>query len=391
MTILIVDDSTDDRNHIVNLLQKHRLTNIFLFASGVDVITYIVKNLTTEEPEEIELIIMDIDLPDMNGIEACKKIKSYPMMKDTPVIITTKCRDSEIILASFNAGATDYIAKPINNVELIARVNLSFKLRREIDDRKRNELKVMNLFQKMQSDIQIAKQIQISILPSPLKLPHISIDARYLPSEQLSGDMYYWVEISPRKYGLILIDVMGHGIHASLISMSIRSLLHGLLTRVEDPVIIFKELNKHSHNLFKNSTKGHLNSYYFSGICMLFDFANKRIEYVNAGHPPALLLTDNKQIQKLEIGCPPIGLIRNLQFEKGVIPIKNSSRILLYTDGLTELSNHKFWNSRLQELFIKHQSLDHQSFFDEVLLERAKESTCEDDVCIISVKFNPNK
>lgn len=390
MAILIIDDSMDDRNLLVNILYKQGFTNILLFASGVEALIYLEKNMNNEEPQAIELIFLDINMPDLNGIEVCEKLKSIPMLKDTPIIMITACSDNDTILRTFNAGATDYIAKPINKVELNARVNLSLKLKREIGERKKHEQKVMSLFEKMQSDVQIAKQIQVSILPQPLIRRNISIDARYIPSEQLSGDMYYWVEIAPRKYGIILIDVMGHGIHASLVSMSIRSLLHGLLTRVEDPVRIFKELNKHSHNLFKFSSKGGLVSYYFSGICIIFDMNEKIIEYVNAGHPPGILLTEDNKVEKLELGSPPIGLIRQLKIEKGIIPMTESGRVLLYTDGLTELSNHKFWNDKLQELFIKHKNLSHEHFFDEILTERLKASTREDDICIISISYNPN-
>ncbi|MBZ4317281.1 SpoIIE family protein phosphatase, partial [Mycobacterium tuberculosis] len=83
-------------------------------------------------------------------------------------------------------------------------------------------------------ELHLATYVQRSVLSKPLLQEHIQITGEFHPSHELSGDLFYWNQISPSQYAVFIMDVVGHGISSALVSMSIRSLLRGLFTNVQD-------------------------------------------------------------------------------------------------------------------------------------------------------------
>jgi diguanylate cyclase (GGDEF)-like protein len=101
----------------------------------------------TAESEEkrIDLILMDVMMPGMDGIEACQRIKAQDGLRDIPVIMVTVRDDDEVLAQAFAMGATDYIIKPVKEIELLARVRAALKLKRETDRRKAREQELVAL------------------------------------------------------------------------------------------------------------------------------------------------------------------------------------------------------------------------------------------------------
>ncbi|WP_391558926.1 SpoIIE family protein phosphatase [Robertmurraya sp.] len=183
----------------------------------------------------------------------------------------------------------------------------------------------------LQKDLKLAKSIQESILVPALQEEEIKIEGLYLPSEYLSGDMYAWFKIDKHLYGVILLDIMGHGVSSSLISMSMRSLLPGIITRVTDPVKVYNELNKHFYSLFRTLNSQRL--YFCTGIYLLIDTKKQKINYLNAGHPSGVVLSRNKD-QFLDNRVPPIGLMESPKVSSGEVKYSKNDRVILYTDGI---------------------------------------------------------
>ncbi len=92
-----------------------------------------------ESPIQIDLILMDILMPELDGVEACRQIKSRPHLRDIPIIMVTANNDLSNLQAAFAAGANDYITKPVNSVELMARASSALALKKEMDCRKARE------------------------------------------------------------------------------------------------------------------------------------------------------------------------------------------------------------------------------------------------------------
>jgi DNA-binding response OmpR family regulator len=138
MGILAVDDSYDVHNQLKVFLRSDGLENLHFADSAATAYEI----LGVDEGQlnlSIDLILMDIKMPDINGIEATRRIKAVQEFQDIPVLMITGDTSKESLLASFEAGAVDYITKPFNKVELLARVRSFLKLKAETEARKKRE------------------------------------------------------------------------------------------------------------------------------------------------------------------------------------------------------------------------------------------------------------
>ena len=139
MSILIVDDSPIHRNLIESILHKAGYSDTVPMES----VDMVYKRLEQEglhpDAPTVDLILMDIMMPGINGLDACRSIKTDPRLGDIPVVMVTSMTDAESLRLAFAAGATDYIRKPILAVELVARICTILTMKAEMNIRKRRE------------------------------------------------------------------------------------------------------------------------------------------------------------------------------------------------------------------------------------------------------------
>src|SRR6056297_31868 len=133
MTILVVDDRREVRHIIQAFLESGGYNNIITAASaerGLEIL-----GVERDDPvsQPIDLILMDIVLDGMDGVEACRKIKSYPALSDVPVVIMTAHTEPENIDKAFDAGAIEFLLKPVQKLELLARVRSIMHFKSQLD------------------------------------------------------------------------------------------------------------------------------------------------------------------------------------------------------------------------------------------------------------------
>lgn len=147
MTILIVDDSAGQRLLLSSLLKSEGYTALQTAQSAREAFDKLGlgDNGHSAEPGDVDLILMDISMPEMNGIEACQRIKAAEPLYDIPIIMVTSSTEDEDLQAAFAAGAVDYITKPANRVEMMARVRSALRLKKETDERKARERELLAL------------------------------------------------------------------------------------------------------------------------------------------------------------------------------------------------------------------------------------------------------
>jgi phosphoserine phosphatase RsbU/P len=141
--ILVVDDSEDSRDLAEAALLSAGYTDVITADSAWAALKILDVGGTADQPLPVDLVLLDIVMPEMDGIEACARIRNDPRYSDFPVIMVTSLDDMDNLANAFVAGATDYVTKPLNRVELVARVRAALKLKAELDRRQARERELL--------------------------------------------------------------------------------------------------------------------------------------------------------------------------------------------------------------------------------------------------------
>ncbi|WP_080848560.1 SpoIIE family protein phosphatase [Cytobacillus gottheilii] len=326
MRILVVDDNEANLYVIQNILKRAGYLDLLTFTSADAMFNYFQESSHIIGESLADVILMDIMMPEMDGIEACRLLQESQRLKDIPVIFVTALEDSNKVAEALDAGGMDYVMKPINKVELLARIRVAIRLKEEKDWHMEQE-------EKIKTELDLATQVQMSVLSEPLNFDNLLIKASYLPANKLAGDLYYWRKIEENRYAIIQLDMMGHGISASLVCMFISSVLRDLMRTDPDPEYVMQELNKWMNGLNKHN--GQI-PYYFTAIYLVLDTEEKTVQYVNAGHPSGIALLDEKEVIELSNNTYAIGFFDDIEIKKTTFTYTDSLQLLLVTDGIVE-------------------------------------------------------
>jgi phosphoserine phosphatase RsbU/P len=172
MKILLADDSPDARLYLHKVLRDAGYRDTFSASSAHDVFKCLDLEHGGAGAKEIDLILMDVRMPEIDGIEACRRIKAVEALRDIPIVmITVRCQP-EVLQSAFDAGATDYIKKPFEEVELLARIKAALRLKKEIDARKNWEQELTNTIHELDAALRetVALQQLIPVCPACKKL-----------------------------------------------------------------------------------------------------------------------------------------------------------------------------------------------------------------------------
>jgi len=134
-----VDDSRDEQELLTNRLQAAGYESLLIADSAETALAIVGQVEGEQRGEQVDLILMDIMLPGIDGLEACRRITTTERLQDIPIIVITVKTSEQDLRAAFAAGAMDYIRKPVNSVELVARVSSALTLRAERIMRKSRE------------------------------------------------------------------------------------------------------------------------------------------------------------------------------------------------------------------------------------------------------------
>lgn len=374
MSIFIVDDNVTNQMIIRAILTKAGYADTRIASSARELFDMLGMDGGTSAEVPVDLILMDMMMPEIDGLEACRRIQAETRFKDVPIIFVTAVGDSNKLAEALDAGASDYVMKPINKLELLARMRSALRLKHEKDWHKERDKRI-------RYELELAKQVQRSVLSDPIRDRSIEIEASYRPSSELAGDYYAWFRIDANRYGVMLLDMMGHGISSSLVCMFISSVLRDLVMRVNDPVEVMQELNKYMGGLYRPDE---LINYYFTAIFVVVDTKNRQLEYMNAGHPAGFIAAGGEVVYMEPTG-PAIGLFKRLEVKKVSLSYEAGTELFLYTDGLLDaLEGSDCVTSELAEAVRKKQGqgLGPDEWVESLLEERGGEKQ-RDDICMV--------
>ncbi|MFC0296843.1 SpoIIE family protein phosphatase [Geobacillus jurassicus] len=238
----------------------------------------------------------------------------------------------------------------------------------------------------MKDDLKLAREVQKRVLSKPLSAKGIGIAGTYIPSRELGGDMYAWYPIDKQRYGIFLMDVMGHGAAASLICMSVRSLLNGVIRKGIVPTEVFRELNRHMRQLYHENGRM---TYYFTAVYALVDVQERVIEYASAGHPPGFLFQPDGTVAELDRGCAPIGLLPRLFVDSGRLRYAPGATLVLYSDGAIEGGTGSVRQKieAFRDALAPHISLDERALLARLRRHFEQKGPLPDDFSVVVAKL----
>ncbi len=321
--ILVVDDEKIIRKLLGATLTKNGY-DIDFASNGYEAINKI-------KAEQFDLILLDVTMPGLDGFETCRRIINID--PELPVIQVTSSTDNESLTKGFEAGALDYIRKPWQTMELLARVKNILRI-------KAAEKEKQIYFKTLQDDMITASVIMKMILPEWIFLDNnMLFVSDYVPSNHVGGDVFNSVKLNDNQYIVYLGDISGHGVQAALFMSAVRTTINLLIDEHKDDFNITTLMTKLNTTLSKDLFKS--TDSYFTLIFGIIDFEEKTFEYVNCGHPPFIeySVTSNEVIIHDEKGTIPIGWKANYVFDEsevGKIDLAMDKIIFLYTDGLNE-------------------------------------------------------
>ncbi|MHA7966422.1 PP2C family protein-serine/threonine phosphatase [Paenibacillus sp. CAU 1782] len=379
MRIIIVDDNVTNQMIIRTILSKEGYSDLRIASSAAELFRMLHLDSECGAEEPVDLILLDMMMPEIDGLEACRRIQAEERYRDVPIIFVTAVGESTKLAEALDAGASDYVMKPINKLELMARIRSALRLKQEKDWHKKQDKRI-------RYELELAKQVQRSVLSDPILNERIEIEAEYRPSSELAGDYYAWFRIDRNRYGIILLDMMGHGISSSLVCMFISSVLKDLILRITDPEEVMVELNRYMGQLYQ---KDELINYYFTGIFLVVDTDSRTYEYVNAGHPPGLAITEDGCSELLP-GGPAIGLFHQIKVVKEVVSYQPGTVITLYTDGLLDAMGENGDEERREVMSaaVRGGRGDNPGVLVDTLLGEGEENAQRDDICLVRVTLN---
>jgi sigma-B regulation protein RsbU (phosphoserine phosphatase) len=331
------------------------------------------------------LIICDWMMPGLNGLEVCNRIKKDPILSTTFFILLTSLDSVADRVKGLDAGADDFISKPIEQNELQARVRAGLRLHQLNRDLQTQK-------QLLETELAEAAEYVTSLLPLPISTP-VDINYRFIPSRQLGGDCfdYYWLDAD--YLAIYLLDTAGHGLRATLPSISVLNLLRSRALKGLDyyqPSDVLTALN----NTFQIDYQ---NDKYFTIWYGVYNRITRQLVYASGGHPPAILISGNSptttKITTLKTLGMPVGMFPEAKYVDGVCKIDEFSSLYIFSDGAYEItkSDGTLWNldGFIQLLVSLQHSVDYQ--LDHVLnylINLNSKEAFDDDLSILQIKFD---
>lgn len=212
----------------------------------------------------------------------------------------------------------------------------------------------------------------------------------YLPSAGVAGDCFEVFPVGQSGVGMLICDVMGHGVRAALIASMMRGLMAQLANLADTPALFLSSLNRQMYRIFSQA-----NITMFASACYVYlDLDRRRLTLAGAGHPaPIVLSTTGKAFQPAIPRTPALGLMENTLFRESEIRLENGMKLMLFTDGLTEAQDatgDELGAPRIMEFLQERNPQSIREMLD-ISLAGVHQFTGsvqqDDDICLLGVEF----
>lgn len=337
-----------------------------------------------------DLVLLDIVMPELDGIAVLERMKASAENRHIPVIMISALDEMEKVVRCIEMGAEDYLPKPFNPTLLHARLQACLE-KKSLRDAEREHLRIIEETQhRLEKELGEAARYVRSILPDATSEP-LCVDWRYQPSTELGGDAFGYHWIDPDHFAIYLLDVCGHGVGASLLSVTaINVIRSGALpnTDFRDPGAVLSGLN----NAFLMERQ---NDMYFTLWYGVYHAPSRMLKYSGGGHPPALLLHPDgpgpAQSTQLRYPGMIIGAVEDVAYAAQAVEVPPGSTLLVLCDGCYEIldpqgdvMDFETFEQFMQENVTAPDALDRLLAW---IQDRHGEGPLDDDFSIVRIQF----
>lgn len=284
--------------------------------------------------EELEptIILQDLVMPDIDGLEQVRKFKSHPRLRDIPLVVLSAKEEPRAKADAFACGANDYLVKLPDRIELIARIR--YHSTSYITLLQRNEaFSALQASQaRLAEELRQASEYVVSMLPAPISDSRLRTSWRFFPSTMLGGDAFSYQWLDDETFAIYLLDVCGHGVGSALLSVTALNVLNSRSLADVDfkkPGQVLRRLNE----VFQMDRQ---NGLYFTIWYGVYRPETREMVCAAAGHPAAILL-DERGAREITSENPIIGMFPGGEFEERAFSIPPSSKFYLFSDGTYEV------------------------------------------------------
>lgn len=407
VAVLVVDDDLSNRESLSRRLLR-RGYEVATAAGGPEALRLL-------DEREFDVVLLDVMMPGMNGLEVLEKIRRTRPPTQLPVVMATAKDDTEDIVKAFSLGANDYVTKPLDFAVVLARVQTQVLMRQavaralDLDRRLRDRnielesanAQLLRAAERATAELRAAAEVQAAFLPKfPPPVAGVRCAWAFEPCQELAGDSLNAIALDDHHVGLYVLDVSGHGVAASLLAVAATRLLStigntdsllldpapdGGLPQPADPAKVAAQLNERLP--WNDATRQFLTLYYAT-----LDAKNGLFTYTSAGHPPAVRVPAQGTPHLLEGSGLPIGLATE-PYDRQQIQLNPGDRVYLYTDGITEAMNADrdlFGDERLMNALHEGSSLDLKHSIN-LVMQRIHEwrgiAPNRDDATVLAVEY----
>lgn len=354
--VLIVEDSLIYRRLLSRMLIQWGYT-VSEAENGVAAL-----EILSSQP--VSMVISDWEMPEMDGLALCKAIRSREWGHYVYVILLTARENSGDLAQGFDAGADEFLNKPVEQDELRARLHAGGRILTLEATLAAHNKRLSEALRQIEKDLELAARVQHSVLPSHrLRFGDYFSDWLFLPSAWVAGDVFNIFALDSHL-GFYCVDVSGHGVGAAMMSLAVaRQFLHGrvvdrfLFTEeggIQSPAEVVRILNSRFCSEESDITS------YFTIIYGVIDPDRGQGVLCQAGHPTPLIVNAARAVTSVGDGGPPVGLIPDLSWEDVTFTLNPGDRLCLFSDGITECENvggEQFGPQRLERWLQQHARL----------------------------------
>lgn len=401
-TILTIDDNAENNKLITYYL--HKEFEVLQASCGEDGLAMIRKY-------PVDVVLLDIMMPGMNGYEVLSEIIADPKTCETPVIMVSAKTEMEDVKHALQNGALDYIKKPIDFSELHNKISIALKIKRQIE-----EINRFSSISHLHDSLIHARRLQQSLLPDKLRFKTILPDSFIIdvPKDIVSGD-FYWLNFVEDRFCVSIFDSTGHGVPGAMLSIIGHILLNEIVlhNKEKSPTNIFNFLAYEINQNLNRSTDTYAMNDGMDGVFCSINEHTDVLEYASANRPVVVCRRNHEplfidgfqaepfvsnEIYSLYIVKGDLFSIGresfDVQFTNHMITLKANDTVYLFTDGITDQiggnDNKKLTKRKFFDIILQIQNLPMQEQKIELYnyIEEWKSQTVQtDDILVIGLKY----